>query len=247
MITEKIAPQLLAMLDDQQRLERTDFASRYSHLGAVADSTSKPERVIVFVHCDADADLSYLADEGIRINQSTGSIRTAFLPVEQLGRLSDDPTVTRIEPTQQLRLMMDVAADAVHLPQFRQSTSLTGDGVVIGIIDSGIDFDHPAFKIGRGSRVMRIWDQVIFGPGVPEGGYGVELTGRQRDVSRDSDGHGTHVAGIAAGDDSAFDGVAPDVRLVIVKSDLNDGHINDGLRYIFRVARELGRPAVVNV
>lgn len=246
MIAEKIAPQLLAMFEDHKRLERTEFAPRYNHLGAVVDNTSKPERVIVFVQCDADADLSNLAVEGIRVNQKEGAVRTAFLPVEKLGRLSDEPAVKRIEPTQQMRFLMDVAADAVQLPQFRQTTGLTGRDVVIGIIDSGIQYRHPAFKVGTGSRVLRIWDQTIFGPGVPEGGYGAELTGQMRDVSRDGDGHGTHVAGIAAGKDPAYGGVAPDARLVIVKTDLNEGHIADGLRYIFRVARELGRPAVVN-
>ncbi len=247
MISEKISPQLLAMLDDQSRLERTEFASRYSNRGAIADNTSKPERVIVFIQCAEDADLSHLAREGIRVNQTAGSIRTAFLPVEQLGRLSDEPAVKRIEPTQQMRFLMDAAADAVQLPQFRQTSGLTGKDVVIGIIDSGIQYRHPAFKLGNGSRVLRIWDQTIFGPGAPEGGYGAELTGQMRDVSRDEKGHGTHVAGIAAGKDPVYGGVAPDARLVIVKSDLNDGHIADGLRYIFRVARELGRPAVVNM
>lgn len=246
MIADKIAPQLLAMLDDRSRLARTDFAAQYSRLGAVADTTSKPERVIVFIQCNADADLSHLTEEGIRVNQPAGAVRTAFLPVEKLGRLSDEPAVKRIEPTQQLRFLMDAAADAVQLPQFRQSTGLTGKDVVIGIIDSGIQYRHPAFKVGTGSRVLRIWDQTIFGPGVPEGGYGAELTGQLRDVSRDGDGHGTHVAGIAAGKDPVYSGVAPDARLVIVKSDLNNGHVADGLRYVFRVARELDRPAVVN-
>ena len=243
MISEKIAPQLLAMLDDQPRLERAEFASRYSHRGAIADNTSKPERVIVFLQCDADADLSHLANEGIRVNQAAGSIRTAFLPVDQLGRLSDEPGIKRIEPTQQLRYTMDAGAEAVRLPQFRQSSGLTGRGVVVGIIDSGIDPKHPAFS----KRVLRVWDQTIFGPGVTEGRYGAELTGQMKEVSRDSDGHGTHVAGIAAGKDLAYSGVAPDARLVIVKTDRNDGHIADGLRYIFRVARDLGRPAVVNI
>ena len=243
MTPEKIAPQLLVMFNNQQSLTHTQFAARYNRLGAVADNTSKPERVIVFVRCELDADLSHLADEGIRVNQTTGSIRTAFLPVEQLGRLSDEPSVQWIEQTQQLRLSMDAAAGSVGLPQFRQTSRLTGRGVVIGIIDSGIDPNHRAFH----RRVLRVWDQVIFGPGVPEGGYGVELTGRMKDVSRDQVGHGTHVAGIATGKDTLYGGVAPGAKLVIVKSDLNDAHIADAVRYIFRVAGERDAPAVINM
>jgi subtilisin family serine protease len=82
---------------------------------------------------------------------------------------------------------------------------------------------------------------------VSEGGYGIELTGTQLTTSRDEEGHGTHVAGIAAGADSTYGGVAPEADYVIVKSDLQDAHIADAIRYIFRVASELGRPAVVNL
>src|SRR5262249_25371689 len=56
-----------------------------------------------------------------------------------------------------------------------------------------------------------------------------------------------HVAGIAAGSDPTFGGVAPEADLIMVKTDFMDAHIADGIRYIFRVAGELGRPAVVNL
>jgi subtilisin family serine protease len=115
--------------------------------------------------------------------------------------------------------------------------------VIIGIIDSGIDPKHPAFE----GRILRIWDQTLSGPGVLEGKYGAELTGSLLTVSQDTNGHGTHVAGIAAGVDATYGGVAPEAELIIVRSDLDEGHIADAVRYIFRVARELGRPAVVNM
>jgi subtilisin family serine protease len=138
---------------------------------------------------------------------------------------------------------MDVAAVKVRLPEFRLYTNLTGKGVIVGVIDSGIDPNHPAFK----NRIMRIWDQTLPGPGVSEGDYGAEFIGALMSVSRDVDGHGTHVAGIAAGADAMFGGVAPSADLIIVKTSFQEAHIADGIRYIFRVAGELGRPAVVNL
>jgi hypothetical protein len=55
------------------------------------------------------------------------------------------------------------------------------------------------------------------------------------------------VAGIAGGADPTFTGVAPASEYVIVKTDFMDAHIADGIRYLFRVAAELNRPAVVNL
>jgi subtilisin family serine protease len=66
-------------------------------------------------------------------------------------------------------------------------------------------------------------------------------------ASVDTLGHGTHVAGIAAGNDPSFPGVAPASELVIVKTDFNHTHIVDGVEYVLEVARGLGRPAVVNL
>jgi subtilisin family serine protease len=66
-------------------------------------------------------------------------------------------------------------------------------------------------------------------------------------VSRDLDGHGTHVAAIAAGSKEPYVGIAPEATLVMVKTDFQDAHIADGIRYIFRLAREMNLPAVVNL
>src|SRR5262249_43731515 len=107
------------------------------------------------------------------------------------------------------------------------------------------DPQHPAFT----GRILRTWDQTLptAGGGVAEGAYGVELTGAMIGTSRDTHGHGTHVAGIAAGVDPTFGGVAPAASLLVVKTDFLDAHIAGGVRYIFRVAGERNRAAVVNL
>jgi subtilisin family serine protease len=204
----------------------------------------KPARAVVFLHCDEDADLRHLGELGVEVNQESGSVRTAIVPLEALDRLSEDPAVGRIASSHYLRPLMDVAPGKVRVPQFRQAfPRLTGEGVVFGLVDSGIDPNHPAFA----GRIDRIWDQTLPGTGVPEGGYGAELRGAALTTSRDTVGHGTHVSGIAAGDDPTFGGIAPRATLVVVKTDFSDAHIADGVRYIFRVAEDLGLPAVVNL
>ncbi len=241
---EKIAPGLMTAMEDYQKEGQKGLALHMRAMGLVsAEGSPKPPRTAVFIHCEAEPSLQHLAKYGIRVNQPKGRVRTAFLPLESLDPLSEDKAVKRIIPSRYLRLLMDVAPGKVSLPPFRNTTGLSGKGVIVGVVDTGIDPNHPAFT----GRIRSIWDQTLSGTGVPEGGYGAEVTGTLLTTSRDTNGHGTHVAGIAAGQDASFGGVAPGVELVIVKSDLLDAHIADGIRYIFRVARNLGRSAVVNL
>ncbi|MCI0694443.1 S8 family peptidase [candidate division KSB1 bacterium] len=241
---EKIAPGLVVAWDDYQQKGPDGLVPHMRSLGLVSEKSSpKPPRAVVFIRCGEQAGLEHLAERKIRVNQSKGSVRTAFLPLEELDVLSEEPAVERIIPSRYLQPAMDFAPGKVHLPEFRIKTDLSGKGVVIGVIDSGIDPKHPAFK----GRLLRIWDQTLRGPGVQEGDYGAEFTGELMQVSRDDNGHGTHVAGIAAGADATFGGVAPGADLIVVKTSFQEAHIADGIRYIFRVASELSRPAVVNL
>lgn len=242
---EKISPSLLAALEDYKDNQREGLLPHMGALGLVAPANSpKPPRTVVFISCDEKDDLGHLTRKGIIVNQVEGRVRTAFLPVDRLEDLSDEPKVKQITASTRLRPLLDVAADEIRLPAFKLSNPLTGKGVIVGIIDSGIDTQHLAFK----GRILRVWDQDHQGgPGVKEGHYGLEYQGALLPAARDFNGHGTHVAGIAAGSDATFQGIAPDADLLVVKTDFSSGHIADAVRYIFRVAGELGRPAVVNL
>ncbi len=241
---EKLSPGLLLAFQDYQNEGEQALVTHRRSLGIIAHkSPVKPTKSVVFIYCDSNADLSYLSQYNIEVNQNSGSVRTAFLPLDSLDVLSEEDVIQRIKPSRKLHLRMDTAPETVKLPEFKNQTGLTGKGVIIGIIDSGIDPKHPAFA----GRILHIWDQTLPGPGVTEGGYGAEFTGAQLTISQDTSGHGTHVAGIAAGADATYGGVAPEAELVVVKSDLQDAHVADAVRYIFRIARELGCPAVVNL
>ncbi len=84
----------------------------------------------------------------------------------------------------------------------RIELGLTGRGVLLAILDSGIDYTHPDFGggIGAGYRVV--------------GGYDFA---NGDDDPMDDNGHGTHVAGVAAGGSETVPGIAPGVRLLAVK------------------------------
>ena len=111
---------------------------------------------------------------------------------------------------------------------------LRGQGVIIGIVDTGIDYTNKAFRYADGtSKIMSIWDQSIQGENAPEGFYyGTEYTRDQINSalnqndpltivpSTDNNGHGTFLAGIAAGNvdnENDFSGVVPDSEIIVVK------------------------------
>lgn len=174
MIYEKISPGLLLALQDFQ-VEGPQGLTRQTRSLALIPSVgaTKPSRAVVFIYCDEDANLEHLSQYDIQVNQTTGRIRTAILPLESLDPLSEEPTIQRIKPSRYLKPLMDVAPRKVKLPDFLRSNSLNGHSlsgqkVIIGIIDSGIDSSHPTFA----ARILQVWDQTLSGPGVTEGNYG---------------------------------------------------------------------------
>lgn len=156
-----------------------------------------------------------------------------------------------------------------------EAVSLYGKGILTAVVDSGIDYTHPAFRREDGTtRIKAIWDQTI--PGRPPKGYAIgteytenqinealEQTARQEQErivpSRDNSGHGTAVAGVAAGNGggspgSRYAGVAPESELLIVKlgSPRQDGfprttELMEGVDYVLRKALELKMPVAVNI
>lgn len=119
----------------------------------------------------------------------------------------------------------------VHLQPFLK---LRGQGVLLGFLDSGIDYTHPAFRSpDGGTRILRLWDQTATeGPPPANIPYGTEYTrdqinealfsGNPYDIvpQRDEVGHGTAVCGIACGSpdaESDFIGVAPESSIAFVK------------------------------
>ena len=96
----------------------------------------------------------------------------------------------------------------------------TGAGVLVGVIDSGIDWRHDDFRNANGTtRIKAIWD--LYGAGSPpptgftdgaewdENEINASLTGGGSVNEEDNNGHGTHVTGIAAGNGRASSGPVP--------------------------------------
>lgn len=147
--------------------------------------------------------------------------------------------------------------------------NLYGRGVLIAVLDSGIDYRHPDFINDDGtSRIVALWDQTE-DTQPPPLGFQIGSLYDQSTItaainnpslvpSRDQIGHGTHVAGIAAGNGRASNGqhigVAPEAELIIVKLANSDGYgfsktpsLMRAIQFAIQTATRLGRPLAINM
>ncbi|MFV1951674.1 MAG: S8 family serine peptidase [Nitrospinota bacterium] len=161
---------------------------------------------------------------------------------------------------------VEVTPLATNAPFTINHSGYTGTGVIIAIIDSGIDFTHGDFIDEKGtpldpsddeSRIIYLWDQTD-GSEYTQSEITDAINGTYADYVKEKDeaGHGTHVASIAAGDGSqtgngipsgTYKGMAPDADLLIVKTTLYGNDIIDGISYAISKADSLGRPVVINL
>ncbi len=241
---DKLSPTLAQAYDEYAQYGKPALASHSQFLGLVAaeETAPRPAKVVAFFHVAEGTPQNAFAGLGVELNDAEGQVRTGIAPLDALDALTESDAVQRIVPARRLKFLMDKAVPRCGVPAL-WDCGLSGKGVVVGVVDSGIDVRNPAFA----KRVKRIWDQTVTGKGVKEGKYGTEFTGAQMEASEDRVGHGTHVTGIAAGNDDNYRGVAYAADIVVVKSTLMTAHIADGIRYVFRVAAGLKKPAVVNL
>ncbi len=164
---------------------------------------------------------------------------------EQIIALANSPLVTYIEKPKNLyfEVVEGRRASCITSLQNGYPSSFTGKGVLVGIIDSGIDYMHPDFRNADGTtRIAALWDQSVApddnrGWASPAGYFlgtlfteetineaiNAPSSALQREIcpSVDLSGHGTHVAGIAAGNGAnsggVLRGVAYEASLLVVK------------------------------
>jgi subtilisin family serine protease len=202
---------------------------------------------------------------GVDVGTQAGDVTTVRMP------LAAAPMVARLPGVEAIRLTLPVQLHHnVSIPDTRANNKRTqspplagfnGNNVVVGIVDSGINYQHDDFKNPDGTtRLLAIWDQTVVGsPPLPYN-YGNECTQAQIQAGTcsevDVEGHGTHVAGSAVGDGSAtgngvtqfkYAGMANKAGIIMVKTNFRDDGLIDAANYIFGKAQALGRPAVVNM
>lgn len=176
--------------------------------------------------------------------------------------------------------------DTLHLDaagitpvQYQPYLDLKGNGVAIGFVDTGIDFTRDIFRYEDGtSKILAIYDQSIDSDNPPDGFViGTEYTNEQINSAlqtdnpfdviphKDTSGHGTFLASVAAGRiTDNFSGAAPDCSIIAVKlrqareyykeryaispnsqNVFESSAVMVGVEYIVRKANQLGMPVVI--
>lgn len=170
------------------------------------------------------------------------------------------------------------AASTEPLANAFNKQNLSGKGVIVGVIDSGIDWKHKDFRRPDGtSRILALWDlsddsfqksngttgsqppvylekeKAWYGTVYTNAQINAALNGRGQVNSLDRFGHGTAVAGTAAGNsttDARFNGVAPEADLIVVKA-MNCEYFFPlaelTANWIAEKAKELKKPVVINM
>ena len=164
-----------------------------------------------------------------KINSVYGVV---YAPLREIGKLDINTYSYSFIP--KCYTYMDLgslSASGITRLQEQPYLQLKGKGTAIAIVDSGIDYRNPLFQNELGSRILCIWDQTLEGD-KKEVPYGKIFWKKDIDrallsenpleivPSTDTNGHGTRMAAIAAGNyfpEENFSGAAPEAMLIVVK------------------------------
>ena len=235
-----------------------------------ADRQKATRPVALFVKGDVHLLKKEVLKSGGRLKYCYNNICAVEIPANRLWDFSSSPAILNIEDGEiPMQLLMDTAlihnnVVPIHNGQSPLISAYTGAGVIIGIIDDGIDINHPDFKNANGTtRIRYIWDQYVLNPQNPPVPYNYGEQWNYNEINAGAcnhterglpnTSHGTNVTGVATGNGLAtgfYKGVAPDADIIVVSIDKTTAFLArmiDAVDYIFKKADAMGKPCVINV
>lgn len=265
MTSQKI-DNLLGLAMDSSARER----EKSLDLNVGYDSKSSLWEVIV----KYTGDISKIENDAVTVVPLLNGYAVVTLPESGIRQLANMAEVEYIEKPKRLFFAARQGKEASCIFQVqREPYNLTGRDILVGIVDSGVDYRHPDFCNADGSsRILRLWDQT--GSGTPPKGYRMGAEYTQEDInealslpadegyevvpSRDLSGHGTSVLGIAAGNGRASEGtkrgVAWQSDLLVVKlgtarenSFPRTTELMQGVDYLVRQSLLMQKPIAINL
>ncbi len=200
----------------------------------------------------------WIEENGGELVSRGTTVFIANLDVAKLPDLEKLPGIRRVEASRRLQFKMeDARGSATGADDGIATHSLSGQGVVVGVIDSGVDWSHRDFRHNDDTSRIELFIKAERPDNASTSTYhefdnaaiNSALTGGAAIPVGDPHGHGTHCAGIAAGNGRASSGqhrgIATEATLMTMSSSLYDDEIITGIRRIFAAAGN--RPAVINL
>lgn len=254
----------------------TSKSIKFPGIEQAESMTAKKSGVVLYEAIIYTAKPNQLKDAGISVQSVYPKFATALVSAEDLGKLASMDAVKMVKMPHYLYPTNDISVAQTGAALLQagvlNNTVYKGKGVLVGIFDSGNYFKHPDFRDAADqnkSRILRMWDQTITPTGseAPPAGFttGVEYTQDQINADlangtavvreADTNGHGSHVAGTAAGNGMAltsrkYAGMAPEANYIIVKGgngSFSQNNVINALSYFDKVATALNMPIVVNM
>lgn len=204
---------------------------------------------------------------GVQVMVDADGIMTARVPVAAMVNVVDLEAVTSLNIGGEVELDSDVARADTHVFEVQKGMenglpmNYDGTGIVLGVIDTGIDFTHPAFRTADGHSIctavyfpcrMRTEGTppvVVDGKELP----GVLYVNRSDidtlTIDTENSTHGTHVLGIAAGRNiGPYGGVALGVELVVcpLGNNYKNTDILNAMAFLVDYAKKVGKPLVIS-
>ena len=217
----------------------------------------------VFIELDENVPIEELVNQGVRLECVFGNTVTASVPKSQIGKIR----AKSVTAPRRFQLYNDAArqltgVDLLHSAEDRPE-GYTGKGILVGMIDCGIDFTHPAFRDADGNcRIRRAYlpadnterghEVVIDGNTLPGREFITPEEILAVGYDSDSEFHGTHTSATAAGSfmGNRYYGMAPEAELVVCAmpaAQLTNLNIANSIKYIINYAREAGMPVAINM
>lgn len=273
----------LGIIAQRPRYEKMSPFVREAMASALATkqltrSQSDDRLLTAFVRIDGNS-AEVLRQYGCKELARVGDISITAIPLSKLGALSCGRQVKRIETGRRCSIQMDTTRLVVNSEKVYTgeglSQSYTGHGVVVGVQDIGFDLTHPNFYSADMSqyRIKALWDQLSRDTIGSTLYVGRDYVGRdallklEHPIDGETQTHGTHTAGIAAGSGaerkgvvSPYRGMACDADLVLVDNAADNASLIDpkdyykftyatdalGFKYIFDYAERMHQPCVIN-